>query len=345
MSTLVAPIDELPANIPHLKPDATNWVLFSLRFREAMQVARRWEYFDGTKPRPTSNDPSAPTNAEIEAQKLWDHEDIVACYLLSQRLPDMTFMRLSQYQTAQAHWTHLNDEYTTKSVYALNRLEEAFFDMRYPEDADVQTYLMSVRNKREELAAAGVQITDKDYQRAVLRGIPEELMTFASHLLSFAMLAHHVVDTDVLIDLICKEAERLKSLVRSQQGHEGRNRREEATDEAIAATASRGGRRRRRGKCHNCRKRGHGARECPENAGVTQTSSGATTQPENNPTGVANSLPVVVFEEDGSWMVNEEHTQIVGTEPNLISGLPGGPNADAHGKVTVDICGDNTAGT
>jgi hypothetical protein len=330
MSTLVAPIDELPANIPHLKPDATNWVLFSLRFREAMQVARRWEYFDGTKPRPTSKDPSAPTDVEIEAQELWDHEDVVARYLLSQRLPDLTFMRMSQYQTAQARWTHINDEYTTKSVYAQNKLEEAFFDMRRPEDTDVQTYLMSVRNEREGLAAAGVQITDKDYQRAVLRGIPEELTTFASQLLSSAMLTHRVIDTDVLIDHICEEAERLKSIVRSQQGNEGGNRREEVTDEAIAATASGGGRRRRRGKCHNCRKRGHGAHECPENARAAQTSSGTTTQPETNPTGVANSSPIVVFEEDGSWMVNEEHAQIVGTEQNLMLGLPGGPNADAH---------------
>jgi hypothetical protein len=297
-----------------------------------MQVARRWEYFDGTKPRPTSKDPSAPTDVEIEAQELWDHEDVVARYLLSQRLPDLTFMRMSQYQTAQARWTHINDEYTTKSVYAQNKLEEAFFDMRRPEDADVQTYLMSVRNEREELAAAGVQITDKDYQRAVLRGIPEELATFASQLLSSAMLTHLVIDTDVLIDHICEEAERLKSIVRGQQGHEGSNRREQVTDEAIAATASGGGRRRRRGKCHNCRKRGHGARECPENTRAAQTSSGATTQPENNPTGVTNSLPVqvVVSEEDGSWMVDEEHAQIVGTEPNLMLGLPGGPNADAH---------------
>jgi hypothetical protein len=67
----------------------------------------------------------------------------------------MTFMRLSQYQTAQTRLTHVNDEYVTKTVYALNKLEDAFFDMHCPEDADVRTYLTGVRHQREELAAAG----------------------------------------------------------------------------------------------------------------------------------------------------------------------------------------------
>jgi hypothetical protein len=43
-----------------------------------------------------------------------------------------------------------------------------------------------MRYKHEELAAARVRITNKDYQRTVLRGIPEELAKFASPLLSAA---------------------------------------------------------------------------------------------------------------------------------------------------------------
>ena len=50
----------------------------------------------------------------------------------------------------------------TKSVYALNKLEEAFFDMHCPEDANVRTYLTGVCHKREVFAAVGVQITDRE---------------------------------------------------------------------------------------------------------------------------------------------------------------------------------------
>jgi hypothetical protein len=45
-----------------------------------------------------------------------------------------------------------------------------------------------MRYKHEELAAARVRITNKEYQRTVLRGIPEELAKFASPLLSAARL-------------------------------------------------------------------------------------------------------------------------------------------------------------
>ena len=310
MSTLFALIEDLPTDIPHLKPDGTNWTIFSLRFRMAMQAMQRWEYFDGTRPRPTPNDPSALTNAEIEAQKRWDHADVVARCFLSQRLPNTTFMRISQYQTAQEHWTHVNEEYVTKSVYALNIREQAFLDMHCPKDANVRTYLTGVRHEREELAAAGVQITEKDYQRAVLRGLPEELVTFASQLLSTARFTHHAIDTETLIDPICEEAERLKNhRMRIQEGHGRCNNRQEVKDEAPSAGGSRGGRRRRRGKCHNCGKEGHWARNCriPKEERTTtaqaarwHASSGVTTQPETNLMGVARSLPITIVNEDGS---------------------------------------------
>ena len=320
MPTFVTPIEDLPTNIPQLKPDGTNWTVFSLRFREAMQAMRQWGYFDGTKLRPIPRDPGAPTNAEIEALKSWDHEDVVARYLLSQHLPDMTVLSLDQYQTAQAWWTHVSDEYVAKSVYALNRLEEAFSDMRRSENADVQTYLTDVRHKREELTAAGAQITEKDYRRAVLNGIPEELETFVSLLLSVASINHRAIDMEMLIDLICEEAERRKIRgMRIQQGPGGSNNGEEVTDEPLPISGSGGRRRRRRGRCHTCGKKGHWARECraPKEEGTAtaqaaHTSSGVRTQPETHPMGpgVARSLPIVIVNGDGSSEGGEEHWEV-----------------------------------
>ncbi|KAH9057701.1 hypothetical protein EDB87DRAFT_1686022 [Lactarius vividus] len=64
---------------------------------------------------------------------------------------------------------------------------------------DVRAFLTSVRYKREELAAAGVTISHRDYQRTVLRGIPEELARFAANLLSAARLVHSVTTVDVTL--------------------------------------------------------------------------------------------------------------------------------------------------
>ena len=130
-STPAAP-EQLPANIPRLEPDGSNWAIFLMRFRMAMQATNRWDYFDGSKPRPVAKDTSAPTDEEKESAKCWEHDDLIARYLLSQCLPDSTVLRLNQYTMAQTCWAHVSDEYTAKSVYAQNDLEQAFFEMRCP---------------------------------------------------------------------------------------------------------------------------------------------------------------------------------------------------------------------
>jgi hypothetical protein len=165
----------LPANIPCLDPSGTNWAAFSTRFRETMQVMSQWGYFAGTKACPMPKHANAPTSVEREAIESWAHEDVVARYLLSQRLPDLIALHLSHYQTAKARWDQLVEEYTAKSVYVQNDLEAAFFKMTCPKGGNVRVFLTNLRYKREELAAAGVHITDEEYQCTLLRGIPDEL--------------------------------------------------------------------------------------------------------------------------------------------------------------------------
>ena len=105
--------------------------------------------------------------------------------------------------------------------------------MRCAEGEDVRMFLDSLCYMREELAAAGVPVTEKEYECAILRGIPPELGTFASHLLSSALLVRGTskVNLNALISQICEEAERLKS--RCARGESGR--REETTEEVFMA--------------------------------------------------------------------------------------------------------------
>jgi hypothetical protein len=73
--------------------------------------------------------------------------------------------------------------------------------MHCAKGTDVHTFLTTLQYKCEELAAAGVSITDCDYQCTVLCGISDELIRFASGLLSSAWLINSSapIDTDTLI--------------------------------------------------------------------------------------------------------------------------------------------------
>ena len=349
MSSPASHIEQLPANIPRLEPNGANWAIFSMRFKEAMQASRRWGYFSGTVARPEPNAKDKPTDEETEKMEKWDYEDLVARYLLSQRLPDTTAIRVGNFNTAKERWQKVSDEYTAKSTYAQNDLEQAFLEMRCIKGGDIRAFLSTLRYKREELAAAGVSITDRDYLRTVLRGIPDELAKFASGLLSSARLVNSstTIDTDTLINHIIEEAERLKNRRARDQPNRGGGKKDGQPDEALAATGSENGRRghRRKGKCNNCGKPGHWARECrsPKKEGATngqqgQASSGTSSKPENKPVGSANV--VTVDEGDGFWMAEEEgeetaHAHFVGAEPDPL--LDGPEHHEALSNETEEL--------
>jgi len=104
-----------------------------------------------------------------------------------------------------------------QSVYAQNNLEKAFFNMACTKGENIQVFLTALRCKHKELAAAGVRITQKEYQRTVLKSLLDELAKFAAQLLSSARVTSHVLDSDTLINSVIEESECLKNrCMRSQ---------------------------------------------------------------------------------------------------------------------------------
>ncbi|KAH9028485.1 hypothetical protein EDB85DRAFT_2147899 [Lactarius pseudohatsudake] len=52
-------VEQLPANIPHLETDGSNWTVFAMRFHRAMKVTHQWGIFDGSNSSPLPKDPLA----------------------------------------------------------------------------------------------------------------------------------------------------------------------------------------------------------------------------------------------------------------------------------------------
>jgi len=104
-------------------------------------------------------------------------------------------------------------------MYAQNDLEQACCQMRCPKGGDIRTFLTTLCCKKEELTAAGVHVMQKEYQRTILKSLPDELTKFATLLLSNAWISNQVVGTETLINNICEESKRLKNCrTRNQQG-------------------------------------------------------------------------------------------------------------------------------
>jgi hypothetical protein len=219
---------------------------------------QHWPHFDGTSTCPSPKVASKSTDDNKKEIVKWEHDDTVACYLLSQCLPDSITIQLYNLDTAKECWDQLVKEFTAHSIYAQNDLEQAFFDMQCTKGMDAQVFLTSLRYKQEELAAAGIQVSPREYECTMLKSLLDELAKFAAQALNSAHHSGHPLDTDTLINSVIEEAECLKNWCAHGQQGQGRRPKDGQADEALAATGSKGGHQKCcQGNCHNCGKPGH----------------------------------------------------------------------------------------
>jgi len=333
-------IEQLSADVPHLNPKGTNWAIFEARFQDAIETACRWGHFDGSEPCPVPKDIANLTDTEIEAARHWDCDDQIMQNLLNKQLPDTTMLEVRQYKTAKEWWHVVTQEFMEKSAYARNALHHLFVNMWCPKGGNVCAFLMNLKMWHNELLAASVTISCKDFKRMVLDGIPDALSAYASQMLTSACLNGNTLEMKHIIHVISKEADHTKNCCapkdQSQGPSRGNGNKEGQPDKALAATSpSEGGNSRRcKGKCHHCGKEGHWVCECrtkkreEAEAAAAANQSGQATQattttpkPVNRPVSSAN-VAFTDDDDDDFWAATMEvvHTHADRMERNLWTG-------------------------
>ena len=306
-------------SVPHLEPNGSNWAIFSMCFQEAMEANLKWSHFDGSATRPVPKDAKNPTDDEKKSGLAWDQDEVMAHYLLSQHLPDLTAVCLKGLASAKEHWDKVKVEFSVKSQYAEADMLTSFLEMRCPRGGNVRLFLGSMHVKHEELVAVGVTMSDKEYWSAIIKSLPEEMSKFASGLLTAArvLTPSTSIDPNILIDHISEEADRLSARRKWDGGSSGKGKQPQVQDEALAAMQGDGGKKWHKGKCHNCGIAGHWAHKCRklkkdqpstnnQNQSAGQTSQQRSqpltyqnaTKAENKPVGSANAID---DKPDGCW--------------------------------------------
>jgi len=319
-----------------------------------METACRWGHFDGSEPCPVPKDITNPMDTEIEAARHWDRDDQIARNLLNKWLPDVTMLEVRQYKTAKERWHVVTQEFMAKSAYARNALHCSFADMWCPKGGDVRAFLTNLKMRCNELLAAGVTISHKDFECTVLNGILDALSTYASQTLTSTRLNGNTLEMKDIIHVISEEADHTRNRRvpkdQSQGQSRGNGNKEGQPDKALAATSPSEGRNSRhcKGKCHHCGKEGHWVRECHTKkreeaeaaAAANQSSQAAQTttttpKPVNKPVGSAN----IAFTDDSDgdfWAAAVEvvhmHADRAGQNP-----WTGGLDWDNDGDYKVDI--------
>lgn len=161
-----------------------------------MKATCRWAYLMGQKPCPEAADVDKPTSDEQDMIEAWEYKDSVASYLLFQHFPDAIVVCLSGCSTTQERREKVTQEYQAKRAYTQANLHHTFLEKHYAKGEEVRDFLASLCCKREELATTGVLIT-KEYERKILRGVPSELVTFASYLFPSTLIVHCATSIDL----------------------------------------------------------------------------------------------------------------------------------------------------
>jgi len=294
-----------------------------------MMLAGRWGYLDGSDTRPVPKDPDNPMDTEKSDGRQWVRDDTIAQCLLSQRLPDELAMDMEKYPTVKEQWDVISALFAAKSEYAKTDLRQAFLNMRCPKGGNVREFLTTLKKKRHKLKAAGVTVTEPEYESTILQGIPDTLAVYAAQTLSTLRLATKytgkAIDMSDIIDSVCEEADHMKMrrALKEQNAPKGKKGQ---TDKALAASSSsycqnnNNANKRRKGKCHHCSREGHWVRECrtkkkEEAAAASSNQNGQTAQAtsgssksENWPVGSVNAVLDDDSDSDGFCAAKEEGT-------------------------------------
>jgi hypothetical protein len=229
--------DSLPSSIPKLDATGLNWAIFTVRFQDAVEAKGFWGHYDGSSPRPIPAS-DAPTSNEIISMSQWDKDERSAKSLLTQKIPDSTLMRVHTKRTVKDRWDAIVTEYAEKGAYAQTELRSQFLAMKCSDKANVREFLDNLRVKREESAAVGVDIDEKDYRSTIISSLPYSLANFASSQLAAARMwaPTKTIQPDTLISLIGEEYERQKA----QHSRRTGKSKDEDKNEAMFAGSYRG---------------------------------------------------------------------------------------------------------
>jgi len=245
-------------------------------------------------------------------------------------------MDMDEYPTVKEQWDALTLLTTPKTAHAQANMHQSFLDMQCLKGGNIWEFLSSLKKWCHKLTAAGVTVTEPEYERTIIHGVPDPLSAYASQTMGLLHLTCKLTcspfDMMDVINTLCKEANRIKTVKDLAQGQgKGKNWSvPQAPYKALAATSTFKGSdgRHRKGKCHHCGKEGHwacdyhtrkreeAAAAADQSGQAAQANPGTTSKPENKPVGSANHVTIDEDDSDdrGFWAIKE----VGRTHPNCM---------------------------
>lgn len=140
------------------KFDGTNFHLWKVRMQMYLLDKDLWRIVDGSETRPTT----------IAEQPDWDKRDGKARANILLHLKDSQLLLVNSLKTSKEMWDGLCNMFETKHATTKMYLNQKIYSMKMSEEDSVADHVNNFKSMIEQLATAGVTLSNEDSAVALL---------------------------------------------------------------------------------------------------------------------------------------------------------------------------------
>ncbi|CAL9006084.1 unnamed protein product [Prunus brigantina] len=153
-----------------------NYLKWRYQIESVLECHDLFGHFDGSSVAPPKYailDEEGVTSVITAAYKEWLKVDKALLSLLIATLSDEAIEYVIGSKTASEAWMNLTDRYATVSRARVNLLKTELQTAQKGADS-IEKFLLRLKHVRDQLAVAGISVSDDDLMLAVLNGLPSE---------------------------------------------------------------------------------------------------------------------------------------------------------------------------
>ena len=229
---------------PKLAADGSNWGIYRARMVWRLRVRSLADHLTNAEVPESGTEADTVDSDEAEDAIRWERDDETVKRYIAASIPDDVFKQIKGlgYLSAKAIWQNLTTQFERKSWRIRVQLWTRFHNQKCRSNDDVRVHFARMASLRNQLADAGVSISEEDYAYHLLVSLPKEYDENVSIIETTAFILEKELDPGVVTREITNQYERnvSRGLIPKTSKRRNRHRSQRGRGEGQCSTRANG---------------------------------------------------------------------------------------------------------